>query len=46
MNGVNEIAIKDRTYYFFDDMINTKNLNPNKIKIDEKQYKIIFICCI
>ena len=28
-------------YYFFDDMINIKNLEPNKIKINEKSYKNI-----
>ena len=26
----------------FDDMINLKNLEPNKIKPDEKSYKIYF----
>ena len=35
--------IKNRTYYFFDDMTNIKNLDPNKIKIDEKSYQNIFI---
>ena len=30
------MVIKNCTYYFFDDMIMIKNLNPNKIKIDEK----------
>ena len=27
------------TYYFFNDMINMKNLDPNKIKMDKKSYK-------
>ena len=31
-----EIDIKERIYYFFDDMINIKNLDPNKFMIDEK----------
>ena len=36
--------VKDnRTYYFFDDIINIKNFDPNNIKIDEKLYKNIFI---
>ena len=39
MNSVKEINIKNCTYYFFDDMINIKNLDPNKIKIDEKSNK-------
>ena len=31
-------------YYFFDDMINIKILDPNKIKIDEcHSKKILFI---
>ena len=36
--------VKDnRTYYFFDDIINIKNFDPNNIKIDEKLYKNILI---
>ena len=31
------------TYYFFNDMINMKNLDPNKIKMDKKSYKNILI---
>ena len=29
------------TYYFFDNMINIKGLDQNKIKIDEKSYKFL-----
>ena len=36
-----EINIKHRTYYFFDDMINIKNFNPELLKIDKKSYKNI-----
>ena len=32
MNSIIEIDIKSHTYYFFDDMINLKNLDPNNIK--------------
>ena len=35
--------IKNRTSYFFNDIINTENFNPNNIKIDEKSNKNIFI---
>ena len=42
-NKFKEIDIKNRTYYFFDDMINVKNSNPNEIKIDEKSYKNILV---
>ena len=38
MNYVKQINIKNRTHYFSDDMINIKNLDQNKIKIDEKSY--------
>ena len=30
------ISIKNCTYYFFDDIVIIKNLDPNEIKIDEK----------
>ena len=32
MNSVKEINIKNRTYYFFDDMINIENFDSNNIK--------------
>ena len=41
-NKVKGIDIKNRTYYFFDD-INIKNFYLNNIKIDEKPYKNILI---
>ena len=28
--------MKNRTYYFFDDIINIRNVDPNNIKIDEE----------
>ena len=40
MNSAKEINVKNRTNYFFDDM-SIKNLDPNKIKIDQKSYKNI-----
>ena len=46
MGNIKEINIKNRTYYFFDDMINIKNFDPNLLKIDEKSYKNIDIYCI
>ena len=33
---VKDIDIKNRTYYFFDDIINIKNFDLNNIEIDEK----------
>ena len=42
-NDIKDINIKTHTYYFFDDVINIKIFNSNKIKIDEKSYKNILI---
>ena len=32
INGVKEINVKNHTYYFFNEIININNLDPNKIK--------------
>ena len=40
---VKDINIKNHTYYFFDDIINVKDFDPNNIKIDKKSRKNIFI---
>ena len=42
-NKVKDIDIKNRTYYFFNDIINVKKFDPNNTKIDEKPYKNILI---
>ena len=42
-NKFKDIDIKNCTYQYFDDMINIKSFNPNKIKIDEKSFKNILI---
>ena len=42
-NKVKDIDIKNRTYYFFNDIINIKNFDPNNFKIDGKSYKDILI---
>ena len=42
-NKVKNINIKNRTYYFFNDIINVENFDLNNIKIDEKSYKNILI---
>ena len=42
-NKVKDISIKNRTYYFFDNIISMKKFNPNNNKIDEKSYKNILI---
>ena len=40
-NKFKDIDIKNHTYYFFDDIINIKNIDPNKIKIHKNSYKNI-----
>ena len=42
-NKVKDVDIKNRTYCFFNDMINIKNFDLNNIKLDEESYKNIFI---
>ena len=43
MGNIKQINIKNRTYYFFDDMINVKDFNPSLIKIYKKSYKSVRI---
>ena len=40
-NKVKDIDIKNLTYYFFNDIFNTKKFDQNNIKIDKKSYKNI-----
>ena len=42
-NKVRDVDIKNRTYYFFNDMINIENFDLNNIKLDEESYKNILI---
>ena len=44
--SVKYINIKNDTYYFFNDIFNMKDFDPNNIRIDEKSYKNILICYI
>ena len=39
MGEVKQINIKNRMYYFYNNMINIKNFEPNLLKIDKKLYK-------
>ena len=43
MGEVKQIEIKNRTYYFYNDMINLENFDSNLLKIDKKHYKGINI---
>ena len=46
MGSIKEINVENRTYYFFDDMINIKNFDPDLLRIDKKSYKSTDIYCI
>ena len=43
MRNFKQINIKNRTYYFFNDMINIKDFSSTLIKISKKSYKNINI---
>ena len=43
MGVVKEIAIKNRTYYFYNNMISIKNFESMLLRIDKKSYKNIGI---
>ena len=43
MGEVKQIDIKNRTYYFYNYIINLKKFEPNMLKIDKKSYKNIAI---
>ena len=43
MGNIKQINIKNRTYYFFNDMINIKDFDSSLLKIDKKSYKSIGI---
>ena len=46
MGEVKQINIKNRTYYFYNDVINIKIFVTNYLKMDRKSYKNISICNI
>ena len=41
-NTLEDMDIKNHAYYFFDNIINITNFDPNKIKIDEKSKIFLF----
>ena len=43
MGNSKEISIKNRIYYFFNDMIKIEDFDSNLLKIDKKSYKNIGI---
>ena len=43
MRKIKDLNIKNRTYYFYDDMINIEDFDSNLLKIDKKSFKNIAI---
>ena len=43
MGVIKQINIKNRTYYFYNDIIDLENFKSNLLKIDKKSYKDIGI---
>ena len=43
MGNIKQMNIKNRTYYFYDDMVNIKNFDPDLLKLDKKSFKNIGI---
>ena len=43
MGEEKQVNFKNRTYYFYNDMISLKNFEPNLLKIVKKSYKKIGI---
>ena len=41
MRSFREIDIKNRSYYFFNEIINIKNFDPNLLNIDKISFKSI-----
>ena len=43
MRTAKQINIKNRTYYFYNDIINLENFDSSLLKLDKKSYKDIGI---
>ena len=43
MRKLKDLSINNRSYYFYNDIINLKDFHSNLLKIDKKQYKEIDI---
>ena len=43
MENIKQFNIKNRTYYFYNDIINIEEFNSSLLKIDKKSYKDIDI---
>ena len=43
MGGIKQTDLKNRTYYFYNDMINIQKFDSSLLQIDKKSYKDIGI---
>ena len=43
MGEVKQINIKNRTYYFYNDIIDLKNFEPNLLKIEKSRTKTLML---
>ena len=43
MGSIKQINIKNRTYYFYNDIIDIKTFDSNMLKLDKKSYKNLAI---
>ena len=43
MGSIKEINIKERTYYFYNDVIDLKTFDSKNLKLDRKTYKGLYI---
>ena len=41
---IKQVNIKNRTYYFYNDLIKLFDFDPNMLKLDKKIFKGINIC--
>ena len=41
MGEIKQIKIKNRTYYFYNDIIDLKKLDARLLKVDKKSYKTL-----
>ena len=41
MGSIKEISIKERTYYFYNDIIDLKTFDSKNLKLDKKRTKIL-----
>ena len=42
MGTIKQINIKNRTYYFYNDIIDLEDFDPSLLKLDKKSYKLVF----